>query len=133
MFDDFFSLKHYGVARRSGRYPWGSGEEPYQDSNTVTSRNDALRRKGLSEKDAASAMGMTIAQVRAERSLERTEKRAADVSMAKRLQAKGMSTAAISDRMGKNESSVRSLLNLEIQERANITSSTSDCREKQLC
>ena len=23
-------LKHYGIPRRSGRYPWGSGENPYQ-------------------------------------------------------------------------------------------------------
>ncbi len=25
-------LMHYGVARRSGRYPWGSGDNPYQHS-----------------------------------------------------------------------------------------------------
>lgn len=24
-------LFHYGIKRRSGRYPWGSGERPYQD------------------------------------------------------------------------------------------------------
>ena len=23
-------LIHYGMPRRSGRYPWGSGEDPYQ-------------------------------------------------------------------------------------------------------
>ena len=23
-------LMHYGVKRRSGRYPWGSGDNPYQ-------------------------------------------------------------------------------------------------------
>ena len=23
-------LMHYGMPRRSGRYPWGSGEDPYQ-------------------------------------------------------------------------------------------------------
>ena len=121
---DYF--KHYGVARRSGRYPWGSGEEPNQSGNSISSRNDALRRKGFSEKDAAAAMGMTIAQVRAERSLERTAKRTADVSMAKRLVAKGMSTAAVAERMNRNESSVRSLLNPDIQERALITKTTSE-------
>jgi len=26
-------LMHYGVARRSGRYPWGSGDNPYQHEN----------------------------------------------------------------------------------------------------
>lgn len=24
------SLLHYGMPRRSGRYPWGSGDNPYQ-------------------------------------------------------------------------------------------------------
>ena len=23
-------ISHYGMPRRSGRYPWGSGEDPYQ-------------------------------------------------------------------------------------------------------
>ena len=32
IFDDHESLCHYGMPRRSGRYPWGSGEEPYQHS-----------------------------------------------------------------------------------------------------
>ena len=26
-------LEHYGVKRRSGRYPWGSGDRPYQNSS----------------------------------------------------------------------------------------------------
>ena len=26
-------LKHYGIKRRSGRYPWGSGDRPYQNSS----------------------------------------------------------------------------------------------------
>ena len=27
-------LAHYGMPRRSGRYPWGSGEDPYPVSYT---------------------------------------------------------------------------------------------------
>ena len=27
-------LEHYGIKRRSGRYPWGSGDRPYQNSST---------------------------------------------------------------------------------------------------
>lgn len=33
--DDFYdenNLTHYGMPRRSGRYPWGSGDNPYQHS-----------------------------------------------------------------------------------------------------
>ena len=29
-------LMHYGVARRSGRYPWGSGDNPYQHSGRLS-------------------------------------------------------------------------------------------------
>lgn len=28
-------LMHYGVARRSGRYPWGSGDIHYGDSSLL--------------------------------------------------------------------------------------------------
>lgn len=31
MYNDFCSvICHYGIKRRSGRYPWGSGDDPYQ-------------------------------------------------------------------------------------------------------
>lgn len=38
------TLMHYGVPRRSGRYPWGSGERPYQG---LTS----MQRTGIKKKD----------------------------------------------------------------------------------
>ena len=31
-------LEHYGMPRRSGRYPWGSGEDPYQHGRDFLSR-----------------------------------------------------------------------------------------------
>ena len=31
-------LIHYGTKRHSGRYPWGSGETPYQHSGDFLSR-----------------------------------------------------------------------------------------------
>ena len=39
--DDY--LMHYGVKRRSGRYPWGSGDNPYQHSGDFLSRVDVER------------------------------------------------------------------------------------------
>lgn len=44
-------LEHYGTKRHSGRYPWGSGDNPYQHSGDFLSRVDELKKKGLSEKD----------------------------------------------------------------------------------
>ena len=30
------SILHYGVKRRSGRYPWGSGDEPHRNAIVLT-------------------------------------------------------------------------------------------------
>ena len=32
------SLSHYGIARKSGRYPWGSGDRPYQGDGIAPSK-----------------------------------------------------------------------------------------------
>ena len=37
-------LYHIGVKRRSGRYPWGSGKEPYQ-SNPAMAKKATIRKK----------------------------------------------------------------------------------------
>lgn len=46
-------LMHYGMLRRSGRYPWGSGNNPYQHSGDFLSRVDELKKQGLKETDIA--------------------------------------------------------------------------------
>ena len=51
-------LMHYGVKRRSGRYPWGSGENPYQHSGDFLSRVEELEKQGLSQKEIAEAVGL---------------------------------------------------------------------------
>ncbi len=35
MFEQSNELYHYGIPRRSGRYPWGSGERPYQSAKSL--------------------------------------------------------------------------------------------------
>ena len=49
-------LEHYGVPKRSGRYPWGSGDRPYQGDNEKVSlqreRKNALKnRRTLTTED----------------------------------------------------------------------------------
>ena len=44
-------LAHYGVKRKSGRYPWGSGKDPHQHSGDLLSTIKDLKAKGLSETD----------------------------------------------------------------------------------
>lgn len=105
-------LMHYGIPRRSGRYPWGSGKESYQRTGDFIARIEELKGKGLTEKEVAEAFGLTTTQLRAQSSLAKAERRATDVARAKALREKGLSLNQIAAEMGfKNDSSVRSLLN----------------------
>ena len=53
------NLMHYGTPRHSGRYPWGSGDNPYQRSGDFLSRIEELKNQGLTETEIAKAMGMS--------------------------------------------------------------------------
>ena len=76
-------LMHYGMPRRSGRYPWGSGNNPYQHSGDFLSRIDELKKQGLKETDIAKTMGLTTTQLRTQMSLAKDERRALQVATAK--------------------------------------------------
>ena len=57
-------LRHYGMPRRSGRYPWGSGENPYQHSADFLARVEELQKQGKSEKEIADEIGLTTTELR---------------------------------------------------------------------
>ncbi len=118
-------IMHYGTKRHSGRYPWGSGGDPNQSGGNFLSYVNALKAKGLSEREIAAGMGMNTRELRERRSIVRAEQRAADAAMAYRLKEKGYSNMAIGERMELNESSVRSLLDPALKDRASSTAVTS--------
>lgn len=118
-------IKHIGVKRRSGRYPWGSGGHSQQRDPSFLGMIDKLISQGLSPTEAAQAMGASTTEVRQLRAIEKEKTRAANISMAVRLREKGMSNVAIAQRMGlPNESTVRSLLKAYESDRYQMISST---------
>lgn len=120
-------LLHYGMPKRSGRYPWGSGDSPYQHSGDFLSRVEELKKQGLSETEIAKSMGLTTTQYRAQKSLAKDERRAVDVATAKGLREKGYSLNEIAEKMGyNNDSSVRSLLNENSEARMNQAKTTAN-------
>jgi DNA-binding CsgD family transcriptional regulator len=125
-------LKHYGILRKSGRYPWGSGETPNQRHRTFLDTVDKLRKDGLSETEIAKGYGITTTQLRATKAIAKNEQRKADASRALRLKDKGMSNVAIGEAMGINESSVRALLNPATQERNDVLAVTADMLKGQV-
>ena len=53
-------LEHYGTKRHSGRYPWGSGDSPYQHSGDFLSRVEKFKAKGMSEGEILDAINDTL-------------------------------------------------------------------------
>ena len=137
-------LMHYGMPRRSGRYPWGSGDNPYQHSGDFLSRVNELKKSNFTFTDAdgktytgevaiAKSMGLSTTQFRTQVSLAKDERRSADVATAKALREKGYSLNEIAEKMGfNNDSSVRSLLNEGAEARMNQAKTTAEFLKKQI-
>ena len=121
-------LMHYGMPRRSGRYPWGSGDNPYQHSGDFLSRYEELKTSGMKETNIARTMGFVdpvtgrtqTTKLRAQLSLAKDERRSILVARARSLRDDGLSLNEIAKEMGfNNDSSVRSLLNENSEVRMN--------------
>lgn len=120
-------LKHYGTPRHSGRYPWGSGDDPEQRGKTFSGRVNELKKQGVKEKDIAKGFGMSIKQLRSKISVEKDESIKNRAAQAYKLNQKGYSRTKIAEMMGlPGESSVRALLKPTLKERADITRVTTD-------
>ncbi len=128
-------LMHTGVARRSGRYPWGSGKKRYQHSGDFISRFEELVESGMRETDIAQEMEFInpktgrsqTSKLRAQVSLAKNERRTLKAVQAQDLRDKGYSLNEIAAQMGyKNDSSVRALLNAGTAARATQAKQTAD-------
>ena len=133
-------LQHYGMPRRSGRYPWGSGDNAYQGGRDFLARVKEMKANGMSERDIAEIMGITDAkgnpsstQLRREMTIAKDEVRMYQVNTAKRLRDKeGLGPTEIGKRMGLNESTVRSLLDADAEARMMKSKNTADFIKKMI-
>lgn len=119
-------LMHYGMPRRSGRYPWGSGENPFQHSGDFLSRVEELKAKGMSESEIAKAIGLKTTQLRVQISAAKHERKQLELDTIKSLQSDGLNTYEIGRKMGLPESTVRSRLNEASVDRLNKANATAD-------
>ena len=127
-------LMHYGMPKRSGRYPWGSGENPYQHSGDFLSRIEQLKKEGWSEtpENIMKEFGLTTTQYRTEKRLATHERRMLDVARAKSLREDGLGYTEIGREMGMSESTIRSLLNQHSESRMNAAKKTADFLREQI-
>ena len=127
-------LMHYGMPKRSGRYPYGSGEDPYQHGRDLLGRIEELKKNGWTEtpENIKKEFGLTTTQYRTEKALAKNERRMLDVARAKSLKEDGLGATEIGKAMGLNESTVRSLLNEQTETRMNQAKKTADFIKEQV-
>ena len=108
--DDIF---HYGIKERSGRYPWGSGEDPYQRlqpfGDVLTTVNE-LRAKGFTEAQQAEYLQMSTNKLRKEISLANAYREQIRMDTIRSGLKRGDTNTAIAERLGMSEGSVRHLI-----------------------
>ena len=127
-------IEHYGMPRRSGRYPWGSGEDPYQHGTDFLSRVEELKKQGWKEtpENIMKEFGINTKQYRMEKSICKDERRMLKVARAKALREDGLSNSEIGRQMGVNESVVRSWFNSESESRMLQAKNTAEFLKKQV-
>jgi len=118
-------LQHYGTKRHSGRYPWGSGEDPYQhETGSFAAEVRRLKNDGVAEKDIADGFGMSIRELRAKVTIDTANKRRDDYYTALKLKEKGYSNQAIADNLHVSEGTVRNLLNPNLTYKNEVLNNT---------
>lgn len=146
-------LMHYGVSiedgapgRGSGRYPKGSGENPYQHGNAnFLERVEQLKKEGFIFTDPetgrkytgdtaiAKYFKMSRSDFQALKNRLKTEERNKKVAQATALREEGKSLMEITRIMGyKNDSSVRALLNADTNRKRNAISETIDILQSEV-
>ena len=126
-------LMHYGVKKRSGRYPWGSGENPYQHGGDFLSRVEELQRLGKNEKEIADELKMSTTDLRKQIRVAKHERRALQADRARSLREDGKTLDEIASILGyTNDSSVRALLNENTATNKNKARATAEILKKEL-
>ena len=132
-------LAHVGVGhlddppgRGSGRYGWGTGDNPGQHQYDIMSEVKRYRAKGMKDSDIARALlgdKATTTDLRAEIAIARTnqrmEERTRALELLNRPDVNG-NVSKVGRIMGKNEGSVRKLLDEDIARNTEKYSNTAD-------
>jgi len=133
---DTDALMHYGTKFHSGRYPYGSGEDPYQHDGDFLTRIERLKSQPGGWKETAENVkkefGIGLEDYRNEKYWAEYTRREQRVVKAKNLKEKGLGASAIGREMGLSESTVRSLLNPNSEAKMLAAKQTADFLKQQV-
>ena len=136
--DDFDPevIEHYGMPRRSGRYPWGSGKTPFQSANNFQNyvQNYKVNNPNATAMDIAESMKMNSREYREYNSYYKNLIKRETILAAKAMQEKypNMSQVAIAQKFGLSEGTFRSWMKPEALERSSRIHSVKERLENEL-
>lgn len=133
-YDPFPFLQHYGTPRRSGRYPYGSGGDPYQEAKDFQGYVKDMRGQGMTNNQIAEALGIKSPEFRDQISWSNEVVTSGNITRAVALRKKGNSPTQIAERMfgdKSKESTIRGWLEAsEKRTKETIESIYNTLREK---
>lgn len=119
-------LKHYGTPRHSGRYPWGSGENPYQGDAAFQKHVHSMRERGMTNTQIAKAMKMSTTKLRAKVDISGANVVKGRNEAIFKLIDKGYSKSKVGKILDIPESTVRHVLKNVDQEKKTTTRAVAD-------
>lgn len=134
-YDDF--LMHEGKGHldggHSGRYPWGSGDNPYQRYFDFFSRYNRIKKAhpGISDEELAEKLDcfdkkkkVSVKELERKLKLGKEANKQVEIWNAKQMAAKGMGASEIGRKLGKAESTIRGWLEESTNQSLNKTMNT---------
>ena len=129
------ALMHYGTKFHSGRYPYGSGEDPFQHDGDFLSRIERLKKEeGFREtaEEVQKHFGMKLEDYRNEKYWAEFTRKEQNIVKAKNMKEKGMGFSAIGKQLGVNESTVRGWLDPKSEIKLMAAKQTADFLKEQV-
>ena len=128
------TLMHYGTKRHSGRYPYGSGEDPYQHEGDFLSRIERLRSEGWKEtaENVQKEFGMKLEDYRNEKYWADYTRKLEQIEKATSLKKKGLGASAIGRELGVSESTVRGWFDAKARANFEAARKTAEFLKEQL-
>lgn len=123
---------HYGIKYRSGRYPYGSGEDPFQHDGGLRGFVKSWQEKGKTQGEIAEMLGMGVRELRSYLSIESNYVRSEMASRALKLKDQQWSNAAIAKELGVSETTVKSYLDPIKMAKKNVIFNTADAIKYEL-
>ena len=102
-------LKHYGVKRKSGRYPWDPSLHLPKNYKFIEDR-DETKKRGLSDNEIAKQMGLSTTVYRSKVTITKEELKQYNMQRILKLQSEGMIIDDIAKTIGTTGQTVRNYL-----------------------